>query len=337
MDEPKTQETQESIPESLQPPASSNVNSRPSWLFSQKGVLAIFFLLIIVFVSFQYLQYNQSPASCGGDWNYGVKCPLGTSCRSLNKGPLAGGLCQPYLSPVFDRFFSKGIFCTMDVRECPDGTFVGRVPPNCEFTPCPGPANDSVAPTGIPNDDSFKKEDASRNAITKNDSTKKGFVNEVISLIKQYYAQNGTYPKELVDLRSEFTIGDEELRLYSNPPFYFSSTGDTYRYYAKLNTGEIFEGDPVEINKRLDASVRAELNNIVTVVILYNYDTKRLPKNLEEILTDPDLAFFKLKNNPFTGRPYTYTPKGDDSGFSVSGILSDGTEYKRDEMVNTGQ
>lgn len=38
------------------------------------------------------------------------------------------------------RSFTKddGVACTMDAKECPDGSFVGRVPPNCEFTPCPG-------------------------------------------------------------------------------------------------------------------------------------------------------------------------------------------------------
>lgn len=30
------------------------------------------------------------------------------------------------------------VFCTMDVKECPDGSFVGRVGPHCEFAPCPG-------------------------------------------------------------------------------------------------------------------------------------------------------------------------------------------------------
>lgn len=28
--------------------------------------------------------------------------------------------------------------CTQEVKQCPDGTFVGRVPPSCEFAPCPG-------------------------------------------------------------------------------------------------------------------------------------------------------------------------------------------------------
>lgn len=30
------------------------------------------------------------------------------------------------------------IVCTEDAKMCPDGTFVGRVPPSCEFEPCPG-------------------------------------------------------------------------------------------------------------------------------------------------------------------------------------------------------
>ncbi|MDH5532900.1 MAG: hypothetical protein OEX81_00535 [Candidatus Pacebacteria bacterium] len=32
----------------------------------------------------------------------------------------------------------EGVACTMEARECPDGSFVGRTGPNCEFTPCSG-------------------------------------------------------------------------------------------------------------------------------------------------------------------------------------------------------
>lgn len=31
-----------------------------------------------------------------------------------------------------------GVACTLDAKICPDGTAVGRVPPSCEFAPCPG-------------------------------------------------------------------------------------------------------------------------------------------------------------------------------------------------------
>lgn len=30
------------------------------------------------------------------------------------------------------------VFCTMDAKLCPDGSYVGRVAPDCEFAACPG-------------------------------------------------------------------------------------------------------------------------------------------------------------------------------------------------------
>ncbi len=29
------------------------------------------------------------------------------------------------------------VFCTMDAKQCPDGSYVGRTGPNCQFAPCP--------------------------------------------------------------------------------------------------------------------------------------------------------------------------------------------------------
>ncbi|MBI4226479.1 hypothetical protein HY612_05195 [Candidatus Roizmanbacteria bacterium] len=31
----------------------------------------------------------------------------------------------------------RGVSCTLEAKICPDGSSVGRVPPNCEFAPCP--------------------------------------------------------------------------------------------------------------------------------------------------------------------------------------------------------
>lgn len=31
----------------------------------------------------------------------------------------------------------NGIACTMEAKQCPDGSYVGRVGPDCEFAPCP--------------------------------------------------------------------------------------------------------------------------------------------------------------------------------------------------------
>ena len=33
--------------------------------------------------------------------------------------------------------FEDSVYCTMDAKICPDGSYVGRVGPNCEFAPCP--------------------------------------------------------------------------------------------------------------------------------------------------------------------------------------------------------
>lgn len=34
------------------------------------------------------------------------------------------------------------VMCTMDARMCPDGSYVGRTGPNCEFAACPGEDNE---------------------------------------------------------------------------------------------------------------------------------------------------------------------------------------------------
>ncbi len=50
-----------------------------------------------------------------------------------------GGLIILLIISVFYfyKFKPVNIFCTLDAKECPDGTFVSRVAPKCEFAPCP--------------------------------------------------------------------------------------------------------------------------------------------------------------------------------------------------------
>ncbi|MCB1591905.1 MAG: hypothetical protein KDI90_05580 [Alphaproteobacteria bacterium] len=33
---------------------------------------------------------------------------------------------------------SEPVMCTMEAKLCPDGSYVSRTGPNCEFAPCPG-------------------------------------------------------------------------------------------------------------------------------------------------------------------------------------------------------
>ncbi len=39
---------------------------------------------------------------------------------------------------------NKPIACTEEAKICPDGSAVGRVPPDCEFAPCPTTVNCSA-------------------------------------------------------------------------------------------------------------------------------------------------------------------------------------------------
>lgn len=43
----------------------------------------------------------------------------------------------------------EGGFCTMDAKMCPDGSYVGRVGPSCEFAACPGTSKDDINPVSL--------------------------------------------------------------------------------------------------------------------------------------------------------------------------------------------
>jgi hypothetical protein len=38
----------------------------------------------------------------------------------------------------FVQDVEEGVFCTADAKLCPDGSYVGRIAPDCRFAPCPG-------------------------------------------------------------------------------------------------------------------------------------------------------------------------------------------------------
>ena len=49
-----------------------------------------------------------------------------------HKGRLTGAAEQD----ADDEYY--GVGCTRDLKECPDGSAVGRIGPHCNFAPCPG-------------------------------------------------------------------------------------------------------------------------------------------------------------------------------------------------------
>lgn len=55
------------------------------------------------------------------------------------------------------------VACTMEAKLCPDGSYVGRIPPKCEFAPCPGNYSwiknfDDCARAGFPIMESYPRQ-----------------------------------------------------------------------------------------------------------------------------------------------------------------------------------
>lgn len=50
------------------------------------------------------------------------------------------GVRAPYMVKVIKRAIEDGKACTLEARMCPDGSYVGRTGPSCEFARCPGEA-----------------------------------------------------------------------------------------------------------------------------------------------------------------------------------------------------
>jgi hypothetical protein len=47
-------------------------------------------------------------------------------------------LFAPGYLPWAGEAGSEAVACTLDAKMCPDGSYVGRIPPSCEFAACPG-------------------------------------------------------------------------------------------------------------------------------------------------------------------------------------------------------
>ena len=61
------------------------------------------------------------------DFVCGSHC--GSNDRTVIYNPLTSK-CECHCTVI-------GGVCTMDAMRCPDGSYVGRIPPNCEFAVCP--------------------------------------------------------------------------------------------------------------------------------------------------------------------------------------------------------
>ncbi|MFA5947249.1 MAG: hypothetical protein WC813_04495 [Patescibacteria group bacterium] len=61
---------------------------------------------------------------------------MGAGCMSLST-PTPRPTPTPIPSPT-PMPPEEPVFCTQDAKQCPDGSYVARHGPNCEFDACPG-------------------------------------------------------------------------------------------------------------------------------------------------------------------------------------------------------
>jgi plastocyanin len=76
---------------------------------------------------------------------------------------LIGGIAYAYMRNSPDQ---DAVVCTMDAKLCPDGTYVGRIGPNCEFALCPGATSSTEAATSTGILDSITNASSSITATT---------------------------------------------------------------------------------------------------------------------------------------------------------------------------
>ncbi len=101
--------------------------NKVTW-YSKLAALFVFFIILPA-VSFYLGNYYQ-------------ETKILINNISARKSPATGTSTKPFLvstSTIPDRPFKglKDVVCTMEAKQCPDGSYVGRTGPNCEFTPCP--------------------------------------------------------------------------------------------------------------------------------------------------------------------------------------------------------
>lgn len=90
---------------------------------------AIVFILLTVVAVVGYLLYRQNKLANINSYKECVAAGY----------PIMESYPERCMTPDGHSFVNEeAVFCTMDAKVCPDGSSVGRVPPDCAFAPCPG-------------------------------------------------------------------------------------------------------------------------------------------------------------------------------------------------------
>lgn len=93
--------------------------TNPSIWPPKREIIITLILQVIIVGCAAFLSYNRGLVT-------GFKTQQ-TSC----------GVTIPPSLPTTPKESSMPVACTMDAKQCPDGSYVGRSGPKCEFAPCP--------------------------------------------------------------------------------------------------------------------------------------------------------------------------------------------------------
>lgn len=114
-----------------------------------KSVLILFGLLVIIGTVVAWILYSNTPPKTIASYaeciaaGHPVLETFPEQCITPNGDTFTRAIPPGEESvpppPQEDKINpDQAVFCTMEALECPDGSFVGRIPPSCEFAPCPG-------------------------------------------------------------------------------------------------------------------------------------------------------------------------------------------------------
>lgn len=142
---------------------------------------------------------------------------------------------------VYKSYGIKGAVCTQEAKLCPDGSYVGRTGPRCEFAECP---NAKIKEQGIegclPDSSAFKPESKARR-----DARRIADIRQLQIALELYFNKNALYPQNLDLLTPSFSsiIPSDPT---TNLSYHYEKIGDDDFYlYAtfECNSPEILRND----------------------------------------------------------------------------------------------
>ena len=199
------------------------------------------------------------------------------------------------------------IACTEDARECPDGTMVVRVPPDCEFEPCPGCSPGETRFALCPDGAKYLKYSCDENGVW----------HEVAYIRNPCEIPDNASETDNGAPEDEYTAGKEMLKKYLNEngmdcswssrstfeSFAIDPSDNNVMYIAVRSEGVFKSIDRGETWRKIDSGILAYKN--MNVPGEYCFESGKLvidPTNTNRVL----LAPLDINSGTITD-PYTET------------------------------